>query len=184
MTTTGPKANVLDLIQRDHEQVKMLLGRFESVPAGEREQYFCQVVHELVPHEVAEEELIYPALRKNAPNGGKEADLRIAEQSEAEAMLKEMERMDARSEEFRAKFEQLRTAVLGHAMKEETGAWPLLRQALSAEDLVTLGGRYEKAKSGAPTHPHPHAPDTPPGNVVLGPIAAVVDRARDAVRGS
>jgi hypothetical protein len=34
----------------------------------------------------------------------------------------------------------------------------------------------------APTHPHPNAPDTPPGNMVLGPVAALADRFRDAMR--
>ena len=45
-----------------------------------------------------------------------------------------------------------------------------------------MGERYERAKASAPTHPHPHAPNTPPGNVVLGPIAALADRIRDAAR--
>ena len=43
---------------------------------------------------------------------------------------------------------------------------------------MSLGQRYEKAKKAAPSHPHPHAPDSPPGNVVLGPIAAVFDKVR------
>jgi len=34
----------------------------------------------------------------------------------------------------------------------------------------------------APTHPHPNAPDTPPGNMVLGAVAALADRFRDAMR--
>ncbi len=38
-----------------------------------------------------------------------------------------------------------------------------------------------KAKGLAPTHPHPHAPNTPPGNIVGG-AAAAVDKVRDAVR--
>jgi hypothetical protein len=36
----------------------------------------------------------------------------------------------------------------------------------------------------APTHPHPHAPSTPPGNVVAGAAASIVDKARDALRGN
>jgi hypothetical protein len=38
------------------------------------------------------------------------------------------------------------------------------------------------AKATAPTHPHPKAPNQPPGNILLGPIAAIIDRARDAAR--
>jgi hypothetical protein len=40
----------------------------------------------------------------------------------------------------------------------------------------------EKAKKLAPTRPHPRAPDQPPGNLVAGTMAAVMDRAKDMVR--
>jgi hypothetical protein len=40
---------------------------------------------------------------------------------------------------------------------------------------------FEKAKKTAPTHPHPSTPNTPGANMALGPVAAVFDRARDAV---
>lgn len=56
----------------------------------------------------------------------------------------------------------------------------MLLGAVAVDERVELGRRYVKAKDAAPTHPHPHAPDTPPGNVVLGPVAALVDRVRDA----
>jgi hypothetical protein len=34
----------------------------------------------------------------------------------------------------------------------------------------------------APTHPHPMAPDTPPGNVVSGALAKIIDSGKDLVR--
>lgn len=60
--------------------------------------------------------------------------------------------------------------------------FPLLRQYEDIDTRRALARRYERALAAAPTHPHPHAPDTPPGNLLLGPIAAVLDRVRDAVR--
>jgi len=50
--------------------------------------------------------------------------------------------------------------------------------------LEELGERMEKAKKLAPTRPHPRAPDQPPGNLVAGTVAAVMDRAKDVVRDS
>jgi hypothetical protein len=38
------------------------------------------------------------------------------------------------------------------------------------------------AEKAAPTHPHPQAPSKPPFNLVLGPIATIVDRVKDAAR--
>jgi hypothetical protein len=37
-------------------------------------------------------------------------------------------------------------------------------------------------KKTAPTHPHPRSPDEPPGNIIAGAGAALMDRALDAGR--
>jgi hypothetical protein len=47
-----------------------------------------------------------------------------------------------------------------------------------------LGDALQEAKKNAPTHPHPRSPDSPPGNLVIGAIAAVVDRAEDTISGA
>jgi hemerythrin superfamily protein len=142
------------------------------------------VVHELVRHEVAEELVVYPALRSDASGGDREADARIHEQSEAEEMLAEMQNLDACTAEFQAKFVKLREAVLQHAKAEESGAFVMLGQAENTDARAKLGARYESAKASAPTHPHPHSPDTPPGNKILGPVAAFADKLRDAIKGT
>ena len=181
MSMTSSGSDVIQLLEADHRQAEHLLARFDTIAAGERASYFCEVVNELVRHEVAEEVVVYPAIRKDAPGGDAEADARIHEQSEAERLLKEMESMDPQSTQFETSFRHLRDAVLNHAQAEENGAFRLLQQSEDTDARMTLGQRYEKAKQAAPTHPHPHAPDSPPGNVVLGPIAAVFDKARDAI---
>jgi hemerythrin superfamily protein len=181
MSMTSSGTDVIQLLEADHRQAEQLLVRFDTTPASERDSYFCELVNELVRHEVAEEIVVYPAIRKDAPGGDAEADARIAEQSEAEKLLKEMESMDANSAQFETSFGHLRDAVLSHAQAEENGAFRLLQQSENPEARATLGQRYETAKRAAPTHPHPHAPDSPPGNTVLGPIAAVFDKVRDAV---
>ncbi len=181
MSTVSSHTDVIELLEADHHQAEQLLGRYETTSAEGRAGYFCEVVHALVAHEVAEEMAVYPALRNDVPGGDTEADARIAEQSEAESQLKKMESMDPASSEFDTSFRNLRQAVLSHAHAEESGAFRLLAQSEDAETRAQLGQRYEKAKRAAPTHPHPHAPDSPPGNVVLGPIAALFDRVRDAI---
>jgi len=170
-----------ELLLADHRAAKALLGRFDHIAPTGRAGYFCEVVTELVRHEVAEEHVVYPVIRR-APGGEQEAKTRIAEQSEAEELLAEMEKLDPSSAEFTTKFTTLRRAVLAHAGAEEASTFPLLEEMEDAESLRALGGRYELAKAKAPTHPHPHAPHTPPGNVILGPVAALFDKARDAVR--
>lgn len=174
-------SDVLTLLKNDHQAVERLLGRFDDLPIASRDEYLCEVVHTLVGHEVAEERVVYPAIREEGLAGNEVADARLAEQAEAEQLLADMESQESASGAFTAKFKKLRDSVLAHAAAEESTAFPLLEMATTVDERKELGTRYEKAKDSAPTHPHPHAPDTPPGNKLLGPIAAILDRARDAV---
>jgi hypothetical protein len=140
---------------------------------------FWKLTNDLVRHEVAEELVVYPALR-DLPGGAQIADARIAEQSEAEERLARMEKLDAESPQFVTELATLRSAVLEHAKAEEETALAMLLGAVAPDKRIELGQRYVSAKDAAPSHPHPHAPDTPPGNMVLGPVAALIDRVRDA----
>ena len=174
-TGNGSKKTLIDLLLADHQAAKSLL---EKGPTGTD---FNVVVRELVVHEVAEEEIVYPAFRRI---GGTDtiAENRIAEQQEAEQLLQKMEHMDTSSAEFKDAFGNLRTAVLAHAQSEESEVFPKLQSSLQAAELQKLGKAYEVAKATAPTHPHPNAPNTPPGNLVLGPVAGLIDRVRDVAR--
>jgi hypothetical protein len=106
---------------------------------------------------------------------------RLREQADTERMLALMATLDPKTQEFTAALTELSIAVINHAEAEERRIFPLLRVE-KPEALFELAGRYESAKHHAPTRPHPHAPDTPPANKVVGPITALFDRARDAVR--
>ena len=50
-------------------------------------------------------------------------------------------------------------------------------------ELEALGKAIRSAKKVAPTRPHPRAPDQPPGNIIAGGVAAVMDKGRDAMKG-
>jgi hemerythrin superfamily protein len=182
--TTLSSTDIVQLLLTDHQEAKELLARFDGLSPDDRAPYFCEVVSELVRHEVAEEHVVYPIIRRGAPGGEAEAKARIAEETGAEVLLADMEKLDTTSAEFETKFMTLRQAVIAHASSEESTTFPLLAELEDAESRIALGGRYEHAKSVAPTHPHPHAPHTPPGNSLLDPVAALFDRARNAVRGA
>jgi len=182
MAGTSP-GKIVDLLQEDHEQVKALFNRLTSTPPEGREELFCHLVTELVRHEVAEEIVVYPTIRSDAPDGDNEVSPRLQEQSEAEEKLSKMEKMDATSAEFAIELTRLKTAVLANAQAEEANIFPLLRALEGDDKLLEMGAKYERAKASAPTHPHPHVPDSPPGNKLLGPIAAFFDKARDAAKG-
>lgn len=175
-------SDIVALLAADHEEVKSLFSKTTAAPPDSRDDSFCHLVSELVKHEVAEEIVVYPTVRSDAPNGDAVVNPRLVEQSEAEEKLASMEKMNVSSPEFSTQLRELQDAVLEHAAAEEEKIFPLLQSLEPANVRSELGERYEKAKATAPTHPHPHAPDTPPANKVLGPMAALFDKARDAAR--
>jgi hemerythrin superfamily protein len=179
-TQTG---DIVDLLSHDHEEAKQLLEKIMTAQPSAREDQFWELVPALVRHEVAEEIVVYPTIRSDAPDGDAEVEPRLKEQQEAEQMLSAMEKLDPAGAEFAQKLAGLQKDVLAHAEAEEHNIFPLLRALEPATARAELGARYEKAKASAPTHPHPKAPNTPPGNKIVGPIAAFADKIRDAAKG-
>jgi iron-sulfur cluster repair protein YtfE (RIC family) len=173
--------NLVDALVEDHKEVKQLFSAMETATGEHRRDLFDQLREQLVRHEVAEEEIVRPLTRKYVPGGDMIADARIAEESAAERLLKVLEKTSFDSAEWNRDLAELRNSVLLHAAEEESDEFPLLRQHVEDKDLVRYGDVFETAKKVAPTHPHPNAPNTAAGNLALGPIAAIVDRARDIV---
>lgn len=174
--------SVVTLLLQDHQEVKASFASFEQADRGKWWEMFEDLVNMLVRHEIAEEEIVFPEARRVLPNGDAIVDARIAEQSEAEELLSKMEKGGRDDPNFAANLTQLREAVLAHAESEEQTVFQPMASTLEPDRLEKLGDRFSMAKATAPTHPHPHAPDTPPGNMALGPIAAMADRVRDAIR--
>jgi hemerythrin superfamily protein len=181
-TPTGTK-DMIDILVEDHREVEELFRELErpAADAERLEQLLTVAIAELVRHSVAEEIYLYPAAREVLPDGDSIADREIAEHSEAEEGMKRLEDLRPGVPEFRIELESLISTVRDHIADEEENLFPRLRQACSTEQLVDLGKKIERAKKIAPTRPHPSAPSTPPGNMLLAPGAGLVDRVRDAL---
>ncbi len=171
--------DIVTALKKDHESIEEHLAAVQRADDAGRPAAFRELTELLVRHEMAEEMVLYPALR-DLPGGAPVADARIAEQAEAESRLSELERFRCDTTEFLTTFAQLQKSVLEHAGLEEKHVFPLL-EGLAEGARSHLGGRYVSARASAPTHPHPSAPDTPPGNRLAGPVAALFDRMRDAL---
>lgn len=174
--------DIIDLIQRDHDELRALLGRIDDCSPAEREDLFREIVAELARHEAAEEAIVHPTLRDETPGGQDVAEEVLEQESEAEQLLADMEKMDATSGEFLAKFRKLRDEVLEHAEKEEQEEHPRLRATLEEQRLAEMAEGWQKVKEQGPTHPHPKTPQKPEIRAAAGPVAGMFDRARDKAR--
>ncbi|HKB75372.1 MAG TPA: hemerythrin domain-containing protein [Myxococcales bacterium] len=177
--------DALALLKKDHQTVEKLFARFEKKPSKETADRF---VRELSIHAAVEEQLFYPALRKLAQSEQlEEVDEEVLEALEehhvAKWVLSEIEGLDEDDERFEAKCMVLIESVRHHVKEEEGSLFRFARRLFKRDQLAELGKLMQKAKKMAPTHPHPRAPDEPPGNILAGGLAAILDRGRDAVKG-
>jgi hemerythrin superfamily protein len=170
---------LIEALRHDHDEVRSMFARLEVANGARRRELFDRLMRELVRHEVAEEEVLRPVSKSDA--GERIANARIKEESQAEQLLKELERLDSNSPEFNKKLARLRREVESHARAEETKEFPRVEKKETTKRLEELGKAYRAAKKAAPTRPHPSTPNTPTANVLAGPLAAVMDRARDAI---
>jgi hemerythrin superfamily protein len=181
----GHGGNVIEELTTDHQEVEAMFDQIELQPVGaeRRRELVDELTVELVRHSVAEEQYLYPAVREHVEDGDALADKELEDHARVEQLLKDLEGRDAREDEFDHLVAKLKFEVTAHVRDEEGRLFPLLAAACSPEALDELGAKVRKAKKTAPTRPHPSAPDTPPGNKILGPGAGMVDRARDLLTG-
>jgi hemerythrin superfamily protein len=181
-TEARHKPDAIEFLLEQHAQARQLLAEIDGARGEARRKPFERLVRLLAVHETAEEEVIYPVLRWADSESGRVADARLAEEGEAKKALADLESTDIRSAEFDERFATFKQMVLRHAANEEREVFPRVRASRSPDQLVALGDALRAAERVAPTHPHPHGPESATGNLVVGPFVAIVDRVRDALR--
>jgi hemerythrin superfamily protein len=174
--------DVVSLLKAQHEQIKALFGRVTATAGTEREQAFLELRRLLAAHETAEEEVVHPRAERELPDGKATVQARLHEERDAKEALAELEKLDVGSPEFQRKFSALQAAVLAHAEAEEQQEFFRLETELDDDQLERMRKAVKMAESVAPTRPHPGV-ESPAANLMAGPFATMLDRARDAITG-
>ncbi len=180
-TREKTKEDVVDLLVAQHSQIRELFVAAADATGSERAEITNRLVRLLAVHETAEEQAVHPLARQVIPSGDPVVDDRLTEEREAKEMLGRLDGMDPQDERFLPLLEELRQAVLEHARREERYEFYWLRQRCSPTQLQAAVEAVRKAERLAPTHPHAGA-ESGPANVLAGPVLAIVDRVRDALR--
>lgn len=174
--------DAVTFLKEQHEQIKSLFEQVTNASGEEREQRFFELRRLLAVHETAEEEIVHPRARHEIEGGEGVVEARLKEEHEAKEALRELEKMDVDSTEFTTKFAELRTDVLAHAEAEENDEFAKLQAQLDASQLERMRNAVKLAEAMAPTRPHPGV-ESAVANMIAGPFAAMLDRARDAIGG-
>lgn len=172
--------DVVQLLITQHEQVKTLFGTLRTANGEAATEPFDNLRMMLAVHETAEEEVIYPALRRLGHDDIVQA--RLTEEDEAKKTLADLEKIGPTASEFAGTLASFEKDVLAHAEAEEREVFPLLRQGIEPDQLQKMSQMLLAAEAMAPTHSHKMAPKSAVGNLVVGPFVAMVDRVRDAIK--
>jgi hemerythrin superfamily protein len=171
--------SVVELLQRQHERIRQMFDEVEGAHGEDRQQRFSALRRFLAVHETAEELVVHPRARL-AEDGSQVVDDRLAEEHAAKEILARLDRMSTGDPDFTPTLAQLRSAVLDHAESEEREELPLLARDNDERTLALMAQAVRAAEALAPTHPHAGV-ESMTANLVVGPVASLVDRTRDVV---
>jgi hemerythrin superfamily protein len=172
-------------LREDHRRVEKLFKQFEKLADGgsedEQRKVVDEIVRELSVHAAIEEQVFYPAVRKEVEDAEDTVLEGLEEHHIVKWTLSELDGMKPSEERFKAKVTVLIESVRHHVEEEEGELFPKVREVVKRKALQELGETLDAARATAPTKPHPKAPDEPPANLVANPGAAVIDKARERV---
>ena len=147
-----PENHAIAILIKDHDRVKELFDRFKKADgAAEKEKIIGEALTELKIHAAIEEEIFYPAVRKQVGRDlMNEAD---EEHHVARVLIAELDRDGGRDDHREAKFTVLAESVRHHIKEEEGEMLPKAKgleidfEALGQEMLVR---KKELQKNGIP----------------------------------
>ena len=172
--------NVIDVLGEQHRELVELCDRLVADPARKLTDV---VVATLSRHLSAEEQYLYPAIRRVVPGGEDLAARELAEDHGLLVTLQQLQKAGHDGPEAERLRGEVAAAVRRHVEADAEELLPVLTQMVPIEDLIRVGNRIEVAEEAAPTRPHPGTPSSPPWNKVVDPAVAVVDKVRDVVTG-
>ena len=143
--------DAITLLETDHRRLEDLLKRGEETTeraATTRTELLKTITAELAVHELIEEQLLYPALKKY-PEARDIVLEGFQEHHVADVILKELHAVATSSEQWGAKFKVLKENIEHHIEEEEGPMFRTARGVMSREELQALGAQMAKMKRGA-----------------------------------
>jgi hypothetical protein len=137
--------NAIDLLKADHEKVKDLFDQFEEAEDRRtRKTIVRHAVEELSIHATLEEEIFYPAVRKELEDGEEMMNEADEEHHVAKVLIAELEEMDGTESHYDAKFSVLAENVRHHIKEEEREMLPKAEE--TDLDFEALGQQMLRRK--------------------------------------
>lgn len=142
------KTDAIDLLTRDHEDVKKAFKEFKAL--GDRafqkkRELADKICKDLLVHTQIEEEILYPLFTENLAEGSKSlANEAIVEHASAKQLISQIQQASSDSDLFDARVKVLSEYIDHHVKEEEEEMFPKLRQA--DVDLGEIGEKMQVRK--------------------------------------
>ncbi|MGE5735609.1 MAG: hemerythrin domain-containing protein [Acidobacteriota bacterium] len=163
MTTTDSKKtnksssvadiDAISILKSDHKKVTDLFDKFEKTKEGgssrEKGSLVKTICSELLVHAAIEEEIFYPAVRKEIHEDDLMNEARV-EHAGAKDLIHQLEHMHPDDEMFDAKVKVLSEYIRHHVKEEQDEMFPKVRK--TEMDLEALGSKMLKMKKKLMEH--------------------------------
>jgi hemerythrin superfamily protein len=143
--------NAITMLTDDHRAVKKLLSELESTTergVKTREELFTRIKADLTVHEIIEEEIFYPELKKHP----KAKDIVLEgyeEHNVVDTLMGELSSMPFDDERWGAKAKVMQENVEHHIEEEEGEMFKKARQVFGEAELEELGNRMAQRRASA-----------------------------------
>jgi hemerythrin superfamily protein len=136
--------NATQLIRQDHKKVEGLFKKFQQTKGAQAKRRLAEnAMAELEVHAALEEEIFYPAVKKEVEDGSMVQEA-MEEHQTVKQLISELKGMDEADEEFESQFSQLVENVQHHVEEEENEMLPKVEE--SELDLNSLGQQMSQRK--------------------------------------
>ena len=137
--------NATQMIRQDHKKVEGLFKKFEQTQGSQAKRRLAEnAMAELEVHAALEEEIFYPAVKKEVNDGSSMVQEAIEEHQTVKRLISELKAMEEADEEFESQFSELVENVQHHVEEEENEMLPKVEE--SDMDLSSLGEQMAQRK--------------------------------------
>lgn len=163
-TTPSGTPDAIELLKNDHDEVDELFEAYDKAKedgrAREKTAIADQICRALTVHAAIEEELFYPAVRRERGETGDLVDEAAVEHQTLKDIIGRLEAAPASDPLYDAGVKVLKEYVKHHVKEEESELFPRVRKL--DIDLAALGARMQARKEAlAPQDMPPRRPASP-----------------------
>ena len=143
-------ANAVEMLVQDHLVVSNMFEQFEGMPPDRRAGLVREIIRSLETHARVEEDILYPYIRAEVPDGDRLMDEAVQEHQEAKDLMARLRELQADEPEFEEAFQALKEGIQHHVQEEEGEVFPKLRESADEATLAELGQRIAQAMALSP----------------------------------